>query len=442
MTVRASPVARRSRALAAILGALLAAAMAAPRPAGAETLEDAWRMALHANGAIAASRNDRAAADAERRAAERQRWPALDVGGGYTQLNQSPIIDIETPTGRFQSPKIWKHDGYVNAAADLSVPLWTSGRIRGSIGAARAGARGAAAEQAMTTADVKLAVAEAYVGVLRARSALAVADADLASLQAHASDVQVMYDKQAVAKADLLAAQVALANATEARLRAANALAIATAAYNRWVGEPLDRRPDLSDPPPAAATAQSMAALVAQAVARRPEIAALEARRASLEESARAERAQALPQIALHAGYHHFDNQILDRENFASVGVSFKWRLFDSGQIREHTAALTSRAWAALRRLDDLRSQVALEVRMSVLNQENAAARLRAAGVTVAQADENLRVAGELYRSGLGTNTQVLEAEALRATAMTNRDEAKYDLVIAGYRLERAIGDL
>ena len=431
-------IARWSRGVG---GALLAVAFVLPRGGGAETLTDAWRMAMRADGTVAAARDDLAAARAERSAAERGRWPTLDVGGGYTQLNQSPILDIQTPNGPFRSPKIWRHDGFASAAADLSIPVWTSGALSGSIGAARAGARGAAAQERMTTADVKLAVAESYVDVLRARSALGVADSDLASLRAHAADVRVMYDKQAVAKSDLLAAEVALANAEQSHLRAANALAIATAAYNRWVGEPLDRQPQLVDPSPPQTTG-TLADLVAQADARRPEIAALEALRARLLDSARAERAQGRPQIALHAGYNHFDNQILDRQNFASVGVTLKWRLFASGQIREQTDAIDERARAAERRLQDLRSKIALEVRMSLLNRDDAAARLSAAAVAVAQAEENVRVADELYRSGLGTNTQVLEADALRTTALTNRDAAKYDLVIADFQLERAVGGL
>ena len=426
----------------ASIGVLAATLLAARPSAGAESLTDAWRMALQTNGTVAAARGARRAADADRSAARRQRWPTLDVGGGYTQLNQAPILDIATPTGQFQSPKIWKHDGYATAAADLAVPLWTSGRIKGAIDAATAGARGAAAEEAMTDADVKFAVTAAYVDVFRARRALIVADSTLASLTAHGRDVGIMYRKQSVAKSDLLAAQVALANATEERLRAANALAIADAAYDRWVGQPLDRVPDLAAPTPAAAADGPVDELVARAIANRPELKALDAERSAFVAQAHAERAQALPQIALHAGYNHFDNQILDRQNFASVGVTFQWRLFDSGQIRERTSALESRAGAARRQGEDLRSKIALDVRVSIMNRDEAAARLRAAGVAVAEAEENVRVADELYRSGLGTNTQVLEAETLRATALTNRDTAKYDLLIAGYRIEKAVGDL
>ena len=146
--------------------------------------------------------------------------------------------------------------------------------------------------------------------------------------------------------------------------------------------------------------------------------------------------------MALHAGYNHLDNQILDRENFATVGIGFQWRLFDSGQLEARTGALRSRARAAKQRLVDLRSSVALEVETAFYNRDEAAARIHAAATAVAQAEENIRIARELYSSGLGTNNQVLDAETLRVISLTNRDDAGFDLLVAQYRLQRALGEL
>lgn len=411
--------------------------------ARAESLTDAWRMAMEADAAMAAARSEREAAESDRLAAARLRWPVLDLTGSYTQFQNAPMLDIDTPAGRLQAP-IWKHDAFGAAGADMSVPVWTSGRISGAIGAATAGARGAGAQEARSAADLRLAVAEAYVGVFRARRALEVAESSAASLKSHADDVQVMYDKEAVPQSDLLAAKVALANAAQQRLRAANALRLASANYNRRVGQPLDRSPDLDEPSAQApvAAGEALERMIARAQERRPELTAVAAQGEAFHQAARAERAQALPQVALHAGYNHLDNLILDRENFASVGIGFQWRLFDSGQVRARASALRSRARAAEQQLADLRSLVALDVETAVLNREEAAARVGVAADAVAQAEENLRIAKELYAGGLGTNTQVLEAEALRVTALTNRDNAAFDLLVAGYRVQRAIGEL
>jgi outer membrane protein len=422
---------------------MICALLCIPWAAQAESLTDAWAMALQSDGTLAAAHSDRQAAEADQSAAQRQRWPALDLNGTYTQFDHAPNLDIATAAGQLQAP-IWQHNGYAMAGADLSVPIWTSGKISGSIGAAAAGARGANAVELRSTADLKFAVAESYVAVFRARRALKVAESNVASLQAHTDDVQVMYDKQAVAQSDVLAAQVALANATQQRLRAANALRLATAAYNRWVGQPLDRTPDLDEPSAAPLTEASepLDQLIAQAVERRPELAAVSAQQEGLEQAARSERAQGQPQVFLHAGYNHLDNQILDRENFASIGIGFQWRLFDSGQLQARTSALRSRAHAAEQRLADLRSQVRLDVETAYYNREDAAARIHAASTAVAQAEENVRIAKELYASGLGTNNQVLDAETLRIIAISNRDDASFDALIAQYRLQRAIGEL
>jgi outer membrane protein len=411
--------------------------------AHSESLPDAWAMAQQSDGMLAAARSEREAAEADQSAAQRQRWPTLDLNGTYTQFEHAPNFQVATLAGPLQAP-IFRHDGYAMAGADLSMPLWTSGKISGAIGAAAAGARAAGAQEVRSAADIKLAVTESYLAVFRARRALNVAESNVASLKAHRDDVQAMYDKQTVAQSDLLAAQVALANAEQYRLRTANALRLAGAAYNRWVGQPLDRTPDLDEPSaaPSAVADEPLEQLIAKALDHRPELSALQAQQEGLEQAARSEQAQRLPQLSLHASYNHIDNQILDRENIASIGIGFQWRLFDSGQLRARTDALRSRAHAAERRVADLRSLVKLEVETTVFNHQEAAARVHAASAAVAQAQENIRIARELYNSGLGTNNQVLDAEALRVAATTNLDDAKFDLLFAGYRLQRALGTL
>jgi outer membrane protein len=421
----------------------LSALFVIPWVAHAESLTDAWAMALQSDGTIAAAHSEREAAEAEHSAAVRSRWPSLDFSGNYTQLQRAPQFDITTPAGQLHAP-IWRHDGYATAGADLSVPLWTSGRTTGAIRAAAAGARVAAAQEVLSAADVKLAVAESYVAVFRARRALAVAESSVASLRAHSGDVQIMYDKQSVPRSDLLGAQVSFSNAQQQRLRAANALHLAMAAYNRWVGQPLDRAPELDEPAsaPSSESGEPLSKLVAHALDRRPELAALAAQQEKFEQGARSEAAQAMPQLALHAGYSHFDNQILDREGFASVGIGFQWRIFDSGQLKARTSSLRSHARATGQQLADLRSIVELQVETALLSREEAAARIHVAAATVGQAEENIRDAEELYASGLGTNNQVLDAEALRVVALTNCDNAAFDLLIAQFRLQRTLGDL
>jgi outer membrane protein len=435
------PRSRHAHRVVATVASAVALSALASGAVRAETLTDAWRMALERDAAVAAARSDREAADADRAAASRARFPVVDVSGAYSRINAVPSLDVGTPIGRLSAP-LFRDDTFAMGTADVSIPLFTSGRISGAIGAAKAGAAGAAAMETRTVADTKLAVTEAFVGVLRARHALDAATSGVESLEAHLHDVQVMYDREAVAQTDLLAVQVALANARQQKLRAENGLRIASAAYNRRVGQPMNRALELETPTAPPPTSESLDRLVAVAQERRPELAALAAQRDAYAQSSTMERASMLPQLVLRAGWQHMDNAILDRQDFSTVGIAFQWRLFDSGQAHARVAALRSRARAADQRLADARSLIALDVESEYLNQADALARVGVGRSAVAQAEENLRIAKELYGSGLGTNTQVLDAEALRITALRNREDALLDQLVAAYRLQRASGEL
>ncbi|HVS75363.1 MAG TPA: TolC family protein, partial [Steroidobacteraceae bacterium] len=294
---------------------IAAAAVLAGRGAAAESLQQAWQMAIANNQALAAAAAEVDGARAKVRAARDAHWPSVDTTIGYTRLNASPQLDVVTPGLTFRSGPIFKNDQFVSGTVQLKLPLYAGGRITAGVHAARDALTGTSAQQQATLSDLKLAVAEAYVEVLRAKSELAVADASVKSLGAHVRDVQSMFQRQLVAKSDVLAAEVALANAKEQQVSAGNALQIALAGYNRLLGQPLGRSPRLNETlevDPALAS-EPVSALVRRALASRSELKGLAAQAGALASQARAVTATRLPQIALTGGYTHYDNQILDR---------------------------------------------------------------------------------------------------------------------------------
>ncbi len=439
---RVMGTASRASRIAAWL--IVAVAMLATRSAPAETLEQAWQMAIANNQTLAASAAEVEGARARVRAAQDARWPSVDTNASYTRLNASPQLDVVTPGFTFRSGPIFKDDQYVSGTVQLSVPLYAGGRIIAGIHAAGDVLSGMSARERATLAGLKLAVAEAYVGVLRARSGLSVADAGVRSLSAHVSDVKRMFQRQMVAKSDVLAAQVALANAEEQQVNAANAVQIALADYNQLLGEPLGRSPQLEerlaiDPMLAA---EPVGALVQQALVSRSELEELAAQAGALTSQARVVTAARLPQIALGGGYTHYDNQILDRQNVSTVGVGLTWNLFDGGAARNEADALESESRAADRRLADLRSQIELQVRQAWLAVGAARSRMATAREATAQAAENLRISRELYGVGLASNTQVLDAVTLEIQATNNHDNAVLDEALADVEVAYAVGAL
>jgi len=87
---------------------------------------------------------------------------------------------------------------------------------------------------------------------------------------------------------------------------------------------------------------------VKRALDSRGELKGLAAQADALASQSRGEVAKLRPQLALLGSYMHLDNQILDRQDVASVGVGFTWSLFDGGQARNRANALSSASRAVL----------------------------------------------------------------------------------------------
>jgi outer membrane protein TolC len=432
-------IGRRSRVLVA---AGLACALAS-QAAAAETLTDAWALALEKDRGFAAVRSHAEAADLDAAAARAQRWPTLAVGGAYTWLDDAPAFDFSFTGLPILAPEVVGGDDFAMGSATLSVPLFTSGRISSSIAAAEARGRGAGAQTQGAEQDLKLAVAESYVGVLRTRKALSVADSNVTTLDSLVHDIGAMFERELVPKNDLLAVQVALADARQNRLKAANVAEIALASYNRRLGEPMVRPAELvEDLPEPAGLPADLDGLVKEALDRRTELDALDEQAEAYGQLAKTERARVLPQVSLMGGYNYLENDFLDDEEFASAGIGVQWAFFDGGQSRKRASALERSRRATRERREDVASLIELQVRQAWLDVEETRERVRVTADAVDQAEENLRIARERYGAGLGTQTQLLEAETLRVQALTNRDNAQLDSGLARLRLARAVGAL
>src|SRR5690606_10375623 len=203
-----------------------------------ETLEDAWRIALEQDLSLAAAESRVAAAEAGVGAARAERRPRVVASVSALELDEAPAFDFSAAGLPLQMPLL---DGssVVIAGATMTLPIYTSGMTRAGIDAARANL---AAEQHGASAlsqQVRLAVAERYIGVLRAESAGAVADGNVASLSVHLREVEDMYRGGSVPRNDFLAASVSLADAEQRRLQTQNVFDVARAAYNRALGRAL-----------------------------------------------------------------------------------------------------------------------------------------------------------------------------------------------------------
>ena len=187
--------------------------------------------------AAAVAQADSASADLA--AARAARYPSLTASSSTSRFRDPPAFDFGGAGLPIVLP-LFAGNTVTMADARVSLPIFTGGALTANIASAAATRDSRERATTATVAAVRLAVAEAYVGVLRAQSALEVARSATASLRSHARDVEDMRRSGAVPTNDALAAAVSLADAEQRELQTDRGLAIARAVYNRAVGRSLD----------------------------------------------------------------------------------------------------------------------------------------------------------------------------------------------------------
>jgi outer membrane protein TolC len=413
-------------------------------PAIPETLEEAWETALTYDLRLRAGENRIDAASAELASARAERMPTLTAASTLTRWDDVPAFDFSGVGVPAQLP-LFSGQSMSVSEARITQPIYVGGTVRSGIDAARASLNARERETDVLAQDIKLEVAEAYVAVLRAGSALDVADASAASLAAHAEDVEDMYRNGQVPRNDYLAAAVSFADAQQSRLQARNRLDLTRSAYNRRLGRALAAPAELEPTFPAldpAVSSGPLDRLIELAIANRNEIDALQAAAQTLQARAESMRGATRPQLFLTGGYAFLENDFLNREDFWSVGLSLRWNFFDSGRTRNAAGAISHQARALAQERSDLETLIALEVRQAWLAVNETRERLRVTESAVNQADENVRVARDRYVNGEGTNTEVLAAHTLYTRSRANRDNALYDAALAEIHLARSIAAL
>ncbi len=404
----------------------------------AETLEDAWNSALNNNHQIKSAQADTRAVEQQLHSAQGQRLPELNVSSGYTQFSETPAVKahIAGQTAQFNSAQA----GSVKAQAIASVPIFTSGRISHNIDAAEASLQAVQSNEITSVLNIKMQVAEAYIGVLRMDSALQIAQSHVDSLTAHVKDVGDLFDQGIVARNDVLAANVERVNAQQLVVRANNQLDIAKARYNQLLDRNLADAVKLTHQFPEVPQG-SLTELSGNALKQRPELLALAQQIESLDQQAQSVKAGLLPQVAVNGGYQYQQNRYQAFEGMWMANVGMDWKLFD-GSSGHRSDALTRQALSLKEQRDDLAGMIGLQVRQAWLDIQETQKRIAVTQQAIAQADENLKVTTDRYQQGLSTNTEVLKAEDLRTMTQGNFNDANYDAALAALHLRRAVGVL
>lgn len=361
--------------------------------------------------------------------------PTLGYTWGYSR---SSAEGVDRATGAVKNIIT---EGYSNGVSANWV-LWTGGKVEGLIDAARY--QRDAAEQAvyLSEADTKLAATNAYYQYLEAINLEDVSKESVDNLTGHLTNVQQQYNAGIVAKLDVLSSNVSLANAKQSYISAKNARELAEANLNNIMRLPMATKLTPADthfPEPEFTVTMDQA--LAMADASRWEIAQAEAALGAAKEQLRVAKAGYMPSLSVGGGYNWQDEDFpgFDHEGWSVTG-GLSWSLWDGGATDAKIVSANAAVKSAEETLAQARESVALEVRQDYLNILSAKEKIRATEAAVAEAEEAYKIATVRYKSGVGINLDVLDAQLNLNSARTNYITALYDYNTGLATLEKAIG--
>lgn len=345
-------------------------------------------------------------------------------------------------SGSGQPPR--KYNEY-SQKFDLSMPIFTSGRLPGKIKAAAHELTANDLTLERTRQSVRAEVVEAYYSVLQYDAQFASAKSTVERLNKFYNITQIKFEEGDIPKGDVLRTKVNL----DSSLRTANdyeaAKNKAVMRLNELIGLPVNTRLVLDDKVDNyGLPAFGREALQNRAVKIRPDRLAAYYRVREAENEVRAAAAGGLPQISAVASLTRNDPAFdFDNRNGQTglIGVQATWSIFDNGVTAANVAtcrALSEKAKSYERSvIDSVNREVGSAYEDVVRTDRN----MEVLKESVDCAEKSYDIAVVRYEEGVDTCLNVIQAASDYMTAGLDYANARYEHLKAKNALDAAVGE-
>ncbi len=425
---------------------LLALAVAAPpAPAQILTLQEALDTARSQQPQVrqAAAGTDAALARADQACASLR--PQVNGSTTYERATAnfaSRPGALPGSSSRATSSASWSTFDYYNLGLNASVLLYDFGQSRSKWKSAKAGADAQVDSEHGTLQDVLFAVRTAYLQACAAKGSVKVARDTLANQEKHLKQVEAFVEVGTQPEIALAQAKTDRANAEVQVINAENDYESAKAQLDQAMG--VDRSTDYEvadDQQPAVEGENGdPTALLAEALAARPEIASLQNQVRAQELAVKAARGAYGPSAVLSTGLTDAGENAgsLTWNWNAAIGISIP--VFLGGQVRAQVREAEANLASLRAQLEGERQQVRLEVEQARLGVRAAAAALSATAEALANAKVQLGLAEGRYETGVGNIIELGDAQVALTSAAQQDVQAAYKLGQARAALLKALG--
>jgi outer membrane protein len=325
----------------------------------------------------------------------------------------------------------------------LSQLITDFGRTANLSGSARSRAQAEASNAQAAREQILLQVDAAFYSALEAQAVTRVGEQTVATRQLFYDQVSALASNKLRSDLDVSFARVNLEEGQLLLSKAQNDLQASFSQLSTLMGLREPQTYHLAEEPLPAPSSTNASQFVEQALQARPDLLRFRQERDAAHEFARAERALNYPTISAvgAAGVVPIRDAQLP-ENYAAGGLVLNLPIFTGGlySARQREAAL--RARAAEESLRDAENNVIRDVRLAVLNAQNAFERLAITGRLLENASRAFDLAQTRYQNGVSSIVELNQAQLNKISAEIANANTRYEYLLQRSALNFQIGAL
>jgi len=365
---------------------------------------------------------------------------------GYTLYNTPFTVgtaSVPASGGGTTTTILTSRDIY-NFNTTLNQPLFTGGFNLANYRAAKLGVDLSKENVETVKQDLVLQVRVGYFNILKAEKFLDVAKQTVKQFEAQLEVTKAFFEVGIVPKNDVLQAEVRLANARQALVRAENDLAAAKSLFNillrREINTPLEVVDILAYKP----FPMGFEASLEEALRQRAEVKTAQLIIDQAKENVKIAKSGYFPTVSLLGNYNRLSEDPMlngdmknERWTVQALATFTLWNWGNTAfKVGENKVKVTQAEDSKIQLIES----ITLEVKNDYLNLLVAGKNIKVAETAIEQAEENLRMNEERYKYQVATQTDVLDAVVLLAQTRVNYYGALSDFNVAKAQLERSMG--
>jgi outer membrane protein len=396
------------------------------------SIDLATRIALENNPSIKIAYSNVDYSNAVLRLSRSGYFPNLSITGSASRTEGAFVFNPSFP------PRDQQYNNYT-AGFQLQQLIYDFGRTSNKVSASDDLANSSLYDLKSATEDLIMLVQINCYTYIQAQYLERVDREALSQTEEHLKIAEAFYKAGTQPQYDVTKAQVDVANAKLNLIHSQNQIKVSKLLIENSMGVRIQNDFIITDSLKFDSLKISIDSVKSVALDNRTDLRSLKLKLAAQKSLVSSAWSQNLPSISAFGNYNWngFDFPLYSRWN---AGINFSLPIFQGFAINAQVQQAEAQVKNLEASTDQLTFSILSEVQQNYLSVIEAENMIVAADKLVLQAEENFRLATQRYKSGVGSSTEITDAQLALSNARYSNIQAHYDYLTSLVRLKRSMG--